>query len=357
MILDFLIDKLIETTYPSMDSSKCLNVIRNGQCNKCAEICPKKAIKLDNSKFHIDKDLCNNCEVCIAVCPTQSIYMKTLSEEKLIRLSNDKRNPVFCCNLSGAKGNIVISCLNAIHPELLAVLFILYKDKKFYFNLSKCKDCELKLDYLFKESLNQALEFTRLLDIEPNYELLSDEKSINDLCEEVVSRRELFQLLKKNSTNAASDTLKTIIIDDENKLSIREYLLRVIKDKDLNIPIVNDFFNFYNVSNDCTGCGQCERKCPSHAWKVEENNDTITIFHNAGMCFKCGICIDECPHKAIKRSFSQSIEVLDYKIKNIIELKTCHSCRKKFIPSSHNQEKCEICIKKEALRKKIASSN
>lgn len=355
MIIDFLIDKLIEASYPSVDSTKCLHLKGDKGCDICASICPKEAIKLNKNEFHLEKELCNNCGICSAACPTQSIYVKELGEESILHNIGEKVNPVFFCKIKSLEGNIGVSCLNAIHPELLSLLFIFNAEKTVYFNISGCEDCEMKSPLLM-ENLNKAAQFLTSIGINPNYELLLDEKCASELCSEVISRRDLFKLIKKNSSNVASNVLNTII-NDENKMSIREYLLKVIEEREIQVPVINELFNFYYVTDECNGCGQCEGLCLNHAWKVEEKENIITVLHNAGRCYKCEICIEGCPNNAIYKSFEVSKELLEYRIMKKIEQSICHSCGKKFIPNSQLQEKCNICIKKEELRKKIASSN
>ena len=52
---------------------------------------------------------------------------------------------------------------------------------------------------------------------------------------------------------------------------------------------------FY-VEDTCTGCGLCERKCPTQAIKLE-NNKPVWISET---CCKCSACINRCPAKAIQ---------------------------------------------------------
>jgi len=42
-------------------------------CGKCAEVCPEKAISLNDNGRIIDWELCNNCLECAKVCPSKSI--------------------------------------------------------------------------------------------------------------------------------------------------------------------------------------------------------------------------------------------------------------------------------------------
>lgn len=52
----------------------------------------------------------------------------------------------------------------------------------------------------------------------------------------------------------------------------------------------------FNDKKDCTGCGCCFLVCPSHAIKMEtdeEGFDYPNIDHSK--CIKCSLCVRSCP--------------------------------------------------------------
>jgi glycyl-radical enzyme activating protein len=81
-----------ESTHPepqlSYDETKCL------QCGKCAEVCPKDALRLVSGRLKVDHELCDACEKCLIVCPSGA--MKILgssmdSEEVMEIILRDSR--------------------------------------------------------------------------------------------------------------------------------------------------------------------------------------------------------------------------------------------------------------------------
>ena len=50
------------------------------------------------------------------------------------------------------------------------------------------------------------------------------------------------------------------------------------------------------VTEDCVGCGICERVCPSGSIHVTDGN----AVHTPGKCQTCLACIHACPHRAIQ---------------------------------------------------------
>lgn len=355
MLLNFLLEKLAEEHYPEVDTKKCFkfNSMLPG-CTKCKDRCPKNAIIFKSNKIELDENLCNKCGICKAICPTQAITIIGTGEEKILRTIKDKNNIVFSCSSKNGIGNLKLNCLNGFHSELLAALFILFKDKKFYFNLSKCGNCQINNnDNLFLTSLNIAEEFVKVLGINPQYEISYKEDELVELSREVISRQELFSLLRKETSNFATQTADSIIGGKGNQLSMRRILLNVIEKSEglqENVEGEISLFNFWNIEDTCDGCGFCQSICPGHAWKVDKSQGKLIVSHQSGKCYKCGICLKVCAKKAIVKG-KFSIDGLNkYSIKNEKELIACSLCKKEFLPSSKEKTHCDICEKKEALR-------
>jgi len=45
------------------------------RCGRCVEVCPSKAITLDDTGVHIDRGLCDRCGVCAQECPAKALEM------------------------------------------------------------------------------------------------------------------------------------------------------------------------------------------------------------------------------------------------------------------------------------------
>lgn len=52
----------------------------------------------------------------------------------------------------------------------------------------------------------------------------------------------------------------------------------------------------FNVSDECIGCGACERNCPTNSVKMEKGRP---VWVNK-VCIHCMACISKCPKKAIE---------------------------------------------------------
>lgn len=70
----------------------------------------------------------------------------------------------------------------------------------------------------------------------------------------------------------------------------------------------------------CLGCAVCEKSCPTHAIKMEENNEGfIYPIINHDLCIKCNICSSKCPinnhlklnePKKVYASYAKDINIL-----------------------------------------------
>ncbi len=362
MLFDFLLEKFTEESYPEVNIKKCIYSNKaTKSCSKCIDICPENAITFKNKKVHFDKELCSRCGICKVVCPTQGINMNGLGEENILRTIKNKKSIIFSCYTESPIDSLKITCLNALHPELLCALFILYSKNTFYFNISRCKNCKIvnNDDLLIFSTLSKVENFLKPLGIKPNYKIIKEESEFKNLPQSIISRRDLFSLIKKESTNVATQATETIFMDKDNYLSIRKVLLNAIdSSKNLienNIIVSTTFFNILTVNTNCNGCGICEHNCSERAWKIQNKNKKLSIYHNSGKCYKCNKCIDLCPKNAIEEGSLGVYEINSYNFKKEIDLSTCVSCKKEFIPSYKDQKQCTVCKNREDLRKKIST--
>ena len=103
------------------------------------------------------------------------------------------------------------------------------------------------------------------------------------------------------------EKVKERISDADNRLkAIKEDISKKKTAKTGDSTIISSLFDkmyrlcsktkkFY-VEDTCTGCGLCERKCPTQAIKLK-NNKPVWISET---CCKCSACINRCPAKAIQ---------------------------------------------------------
>ncbi len=77
----------------------------------------------------------------------------------------------------------------------------------------------------------------------------------------------------------------------------REEYVEHVKNKRCPAGVCKDLMQ-YVISDKCTGCTLCSRKCPTNAitGKVKEKH-----IIDQTKCIKCGVCFDVCKFKAIEK--------------------------------------------------------
>ena len=70
---------------PCLKKSKCIG------CGKCANICPAKAITIDNKKAKIDRSKCIKCYCCQEFCPIGAMVVKSSLVMKVLHSKKRKK--------------------------------------------------------------------------------------------------------------------------------------------------------------------------------------------------------------------------------------------------------------------------
>ncbi len=365
MLLKYFIKKISDENLTEIEKTSCLHYrnVKN-QCIKCIETCPTSAIIKKNNSLIIEEDLCIGCGICKVNCPSQSITMNhNFGVKNILKAVEENEIVVFGCNYGKSDGNVMVPCLNGLHPELLTLLFLYFKEKKLKFNLSKCSTCTIESKAItFKNSLKNVIDFLEDIKLDPLYDIILNNNEIPQLTPKTITRRELFNIVKEGSVNHTTEIITSIWGNNKNKtLNQREILVDIVtklsKEENFEINIDNALFSNYKVNEKCDGCNYCVAICPYNAWNVEENEETYTRCHNVGQCRSCTQCLTTCPQNAIEKA-SLSTDALTGYIKKIEKpIVKCKNCSTTFVMKESDKVLCSACTKREELRKSLFNKN
>ncbi|WP_026477214.1 4Fe-4S binding protein [Alkaliphilus transvaalensis] len=352
MIFKYLLDKLIEETKPQLNIKNCLHYKnRLKECNICTSICPQKAIIVDKYSVTLNEDLCDTCGLCLGVCPTQAISLKDFELDKIYREVLEKPFPIISCIKGSKQGTIIVPCLNSFHPEVLAALLILAREKNILINRQQCQNCSNENNH-FLSTYKEVTTFSKRLGISINVSLIEGDTPLQTLQEKSFSRRELFSYFKGETKELSFKAVSQIsenfiseknsIRDNNRKLLIKA--LKSINQEDLQLlPNELPYLSNWQVQSCCDGCGFCQGVCPSSAWKVEKTPETIEVNHDASRCSSCQLCYCLCPSKAIipeaVKVKSLATSTLKYKLSST----SCLQCGHRFFHGENQVPLCRRC--------------
>ena len=131
--------------------------------------------------------------------------------------------------------------------------------------------------YFFKETFDTQFELSK----QDNY---NQQRS--------VSRRQLFKKANQTSLVTLSSLLPSNTSNQELKFS---YML----DKLMRQNHQSYGWIIPMISEQCNGCGVCEKLCPRHAIRIQNNSGKKSIVFYPALCNHCGQCQKSCIHHSI----------------------------------------------------------
>ena len=358
--MKYLIQKIIKENNLVIDKKRCLHYRDNNKkCTLCIESCPTGAISSLENMIEVDEDNCNECGICKAKCPSQCISLNNIADKSLLKSIEHNEEVILGCNDGEGNGNVIIPCLNGLPTELLTIILIHFRDKRINFNISKCSQCSLSCrSDIFLHNLNKAEKFISSIDINANYMLLNSTNDIPTISPRIISRRELFSMIKEGSVNHATEAVNSVWgnVKEKNfdqRTVLIEILNELMKDEDKNTTEYNDIFANYEVSDKCNGCGYCTAICPWNAWQLDKTPDKYFLSHNAKRCRTCKLCITSCPKGAINTKHFELKSLSGKEIKLEIVLSKCKQCNSSFVSQEEDKGLCPSCFKRNEIRKSI----
>lgn len=270
----------------------------HSKCQKCVESCEYQAISFVNGYPEINHELCSECGKCITACPVQAVAgiypFRTIQEKQLI--ITDKRVPS--------------------KKELL----VLYGKG---IKTISCEDSSLLK--LWKETIETANSDLRQLGKEP---FIISAQPVSQK-EAGYTRRDLFTFWKKESKSV---------------LKLAAPAKWRFNHDDFNVKKYYDDYLFTTISIDmmkCSLCTACQRICEEKVFHIHEDRFIIS----PASCTSCQLCADVCPDEAIK-----IIDCITEKSEDTIlqiHQNSCIVCNKDFDSLDAENNKCDICTKRE----------
>jgi len=286
-LLDNLLNAFLKATdpRPRYTEARCL-LYKNsvGGCDRCYQVCPRGAVRLEGWRVELDEALCTGCGLCTGVCPGVALeYPLGGIQEALIRGKGQLR-----CSKAEGKGEEVL-CLGRLTPGLLAEAGSRFG--KVVLARGACVSCRIG-----GPSVPEHLE--RMAEEARRYHPLEVEVVEGPLPGEPVGRRELFQALLGSAKRTAADLVPELPLpapEEEKGLPPELRLRRLAAERAFEVR-----WPRIRVEEGCTLCPVCTNVCPTGAVRRVREGEEYVLYLQVETCTGCGACVESCPPQVIR---------------------------------------------------------
>lgn len=316
----YMLKKIIEQKVPTMKTRRCINNLQRRQsCNLCESHCPSKAISIDK-EIKIDKEKCDNCSVCVSLCPTGNLVPTYDVVEKQYGSLYKNENVSICCDKCQVNGDFRVNCLAVLPWEYIAYICL---DNKVSLYIKDCYKCENRnLFNKFNETLEKVNDFLGEEIYRERIFMINDEKA---LPVKEYTRRELLMLWSEQSKKIATTVVPIDFEENKNSRIYRDLLIKKLN----NIKDKNLMYNWPSIkinSDKCWSCRICEKLCPQKAISIKDDEVGKGKFiHSHLKCSHCGVCKIVCLSNAIELTSIQA-SVNEKNTEHIVKYLKCSVC-------------------------------
>jgi len=356
----------------SLKNHACVRAVtKNSTCTKCVDICPTKAISIENTLPILMLSQCVGCSGCNAICPSEALVADNFSSTEFFFEFVAKEENVISC-----KDNV--PCISAISAENLLSLTLMKDD--IIFDMSHCSNCEIahtlepqiqknhdEVNYLLEAmqksnrvTLDYSVKDENRSEDEPNRRDFLNNFSLNGIGKQKKSFDRAVEIESDTSKEHSLSNVDTAAMRSKDLPDSRKILFTALKRTSVpnNFHIIEakelSFMSEKNIDLDtCTSCQMCYRICPTKALSSDYKNSRIDF--DAGLCIKCTACHDVCEPNSITLKETFKIEnFFNPKIENLAKftVRRCNECESYF--TYHGGEViCDRCRVEEDEAKEL----
>ncbi len=329
------------TLFPlKVEADNCINQENLKVCNRCEEVCPHGAIRLENSRPVVDFDKCTVCGLCFSECPARVFDF----EIDLTEFYKPKEKLLVGCYLPDYEPDVKVPCLAMLNGEILAS-FVLYGAKEVLLDTTKCQKCPQKgvYDYIkrYIEEANLLLHYHR---VEGKVRELSEGENPEEEPDGDELLSELFgeEPPKPRVSRKINVPLwRQLFFETAKRLHPEGLCNNRVEEKRLR---------FARVVIDgklCRRSDVCSFWCPTRALSADER----AVYFTQILCTDCGLCERICPNGAIslQKVFVPRQNVMAGKV--VVgkgEKKRCERCGREFV-GTPEEKLCLYCRKEREM--------
>ena len=348
-------DALMKTSHPEINRRQCWNLHPHRKpCTTCKDICPYGEEIFTRPNLVKDWDPCTDCGLCVSACRSGCIAPSPEQVQRDTAAADTDNDTIWIgCEKSSRKNTVVRSCICALSWEALAYLAL---NKKIVLDLTPCGQCE---NDLCAEQLRK--ELTRLVDFfgqpmfEARFSLAYEEKEYPYHVQEL-TRREMLEQVSHGSKSGTKKLLQMLPgLRSEEDSGVDFRLLLHQRTKQLKAAMETPLqYGYYmpKFTDNCFGCGRCEKACRANALKFEEmpNGQTRMVL-TPWKCSECGVCMNVCSNKGFDGMKLYQLTTLGPVVLHKCTKTLCKQCGKPIAPGSA-EGLCSVCRIKARTQKR-----
>jgi ferredoxin len=327
-------------------------------CGICITACPYDAISRDpenHLRIRVDHMSCEGCGACVSACPTSSLRFAEPSPQevytrlaavltRLTRFDGERLTALFHCGEQGRRvleeaGRqalaypagvlpIEVPCLRYVSEANMLAAFHFGADGVALLGCEKCPHGE-------RELLHQKIEFCRVtldafgLGAERLRLITADDGTEGEAITNVSSFAKALEatpihwdgkrLGQLGNREVIAETVRTFIEQTRNQPGGRA------------LGTGYPFASAEVRASGCTMCRSCVNVCPTHAFSLDENSQSLQFRHIS--CVACGLCEKVCPENVITLRHEILFEqgALEYQTVVQDDMVSCAKCGKPYI--------------------------
>ncbi len=331
----------------SVDRERCLNDnYKRAACRRCADACPEGCF---DEKLVVDAGRCNDCGLCLAVCPVDAMKGENFPRSPLDKVFADPAAPVaFACR---RRADSPWPCLGFLDGRLLLALVLSGEagGRRVAVDDAVCAACRPEVAARLAETL---IEANRLLLQAGKPTIVRGEAAGEWTArEKPISRRAFFASLM----GAAIDTVREVAAAGAGAEPLPRH--KWFADHADAAAFIGEtpspFFAALTIGGACLACGLCIRICPRRALTAEDHGSALDFYHHPARCTGCGLCAVHCPQQALAVAAPGRPETYHVARR---ELPRCQSCGEIYQPVG-SQPVCIECLLKSKSRSILEGDN
>ncbi len=352
-----------------IEAELCINLRgRSELCNRCTDACPSDALNLSIDEVSVNRDLCQNCGACVSHCPTTALKLSGFSPVRFVEAAAASESPHLHCRESrNGGGGVIIPCFFTLNAELIAAALGRGASVWSLHGLDRCEKCLRGDARQHTQTMIEQLS-DWFGDAAPQLNLTPDTQAEGERLAEHQTRISRRNFLRLTGTHGVENAAKWILPTDPEPDPLDELpfyqhegftqsprpSLALLASEANKLPwsqSANLPWRKHQVSDECSACLSCGKRCPTGALISIEQRGIAALGFQQDLCSDCGLCEAICPTSAIHIDALSSVAELTNQHQVVMrrQQQPCRSCGHPFIPVSASVTQCPTCEKEQSL--------